>query len=118
VVVSPADTTIAVTQTAQMRVVVTDINGHVIANPLVTWSSIPSRRVSATGLVTPRPFDVDGVIVVSATSGDAFASASVNVTGPPEQGSTITAAHPEAPRSSAPTAAAPPSVSSVRSVPP
>ncbi len=91
VVVQPADTTISAAQTAQMRDSVTDVNGHVVAMPLVVWTSVPVGRVSATGLVTPQAIDGGSAITVIATSGGQSGSATVNVTpAVPGLGSSVT----------------------------
>jgi uncharacterized protein YjdB len=79
VTVQPADTTIAATQSAQMRVVVTDVTGHVVSNPVVAWSTNPAGRVSPGGLVTPQATDAGTAITVTATSGGHSGTATVNV---------------------------------------
>ena len=83
VIVQPLDTTISTGQTAQMRTVVTDVNGHVIATPSVTWSSTPAGRVSTTGLVTSLPIDAGMAISVLASSGGQSGSATITVVPPP-----------------------------------
>ncbi len=86
--VQPADTSIAATQAAQLRVTVTDVTGHVVTNPAVTWSSNPAGRVSASGLVTPQAADAGTAIMVGAMSGGHSGSAVVNVS-PAAVGSVI-----------------------------
>jgi uncharacterized protein YjdB len=83
VIVQPVDTTISAGQTAQMRPVVTDVNGHVIALPSVTWSSAPAGRVSTTGLVTSLPIDAGTAISVLASSGGQSGSATITVVAAP-----------------------------------
>lgn len=83
VTVAPSDTTITTSQTAQMRVTVTNTNGQTVAAPSVTWSSAPAGRVSPTGLVTPQPGDSGTAITVTAASGGRSGTATVNVTSPP-----------------------------------
>lgn len=83
VTVLPADTTIAASQTAQLRVTVVNAAGQTIASPTVTWSSTPVGRVSGSGLVTPQPGDTGTAIAVVATSGGVSGTAMVNVSVPP-----------------------------------
>ncbi len=79
VTVQPADTTIAATQSAQMRVVVTDVTGLVVSNPVVAWSTNPAGRVSASGLVTPQATNAGTAITVTASSGGHSGAGTVNV---------------------------------------
>jgi trimeric autotransporter adhesin len=83
VTIQPADTTIAATGTAQLRVTVIDSLGHTVASPTVSWSSSPAGRVSGGGLVTPQPGDTGTAITVVASSGGVSGTATVNVSLPP-----------------------------------
>jgi len=79
IALAPADTTVTVGQSAQLRATVIDSLGHTVLAPTIAWSSTPAGRVSASGLVTPQPGDTAGPITVSASSGGKSASATVHV---------------------------------------
>jgi hypothetical protein len=82
VTVVPDQATIEVGESLQLVVEVRDVNGQVIPEPQVTWSSNTAgvATVSSTGLVQGR---AAGAATISATSFEQTGTAEVTVTDPP-----------------------------------
>ena len=78
VVVSPAQANLTVGQNVQLSVVVRDANGNVMSSAPVTWSTSNASLagVSSSGLVTGV---AAGTVTVTATSGSARGTATINV---------------------------------------
>lgn len=106
VIVIPADTTIAVDETAQLQDTVKSTLGQPIPSAVTVWTSNPPGRVSPTGLVTPRPPDRGNVIAVVASSDGQSGTATVNISpsgGRHGQATTLTPVADEADARASPT---------------
>lgn len=88
VTVSPSSTSVAVGKTVQLTAVVKDINGTIVTDRTVTWTSSNTSvaTVSATGLVTGV---AAGSVTITATSETKSGTSSVTVTPPPVASVTV-----------------------------
>ncbi|HEV8217510.1 MAG TPA: Ig-like domain-containing protein [Gemmatimonadaceae bacterium] len=89
VTVSPPSTTVPATTTVGLNVVVKDVNGTVVTDRVVTWttSNAAAATVSSSGVVTGVAI---GTATITATSETKSGSATVNVTQAPVSTVTIT----------------------------
>jgi len=93
VTVSPASTSVPATTTVGLSVVVKDVNGTVVTDRVVTWttSNAAAATVSSSGVVTGVAI---GTATITATSETKSGSATVTVTQAPVSTVTITPASP------------------------